>query len=34
MSGLTKDQVKAIVRGNNFENVGDISSYLKDIFRV
>lgn len=33
MSTLTKEQVKSIVTGNNFSNVGDISSYLKDIFK-
>ena len=33
MSTLTKEQVKSIVQGNNFNNVSDISAYLKDIFK-
>ncbi|KNY29846.1 transposase mutator type [Pseudobacteroides cellulosolvens ATCC 35603 = DSM 2933] len=33
MSTLTKEQVKAIVQGNNFQSVSDVSAYLKDIFR-
>jgi putative transposase len=33
MSTLTKDQVKEIVRGNNFESIEDISTYLKEIFK-
>ena len=33
MSTLTKDQVKQLVRGNNFQSVNDVSSYLKDIFK-
>lgn len=33
MSTLTKEQVKAIIRGNNFQSVSDVSAYLKDIFR-
>jgi len=33
MSTLTKEQVKEIVRGNNFQSVTDVSSYLKDIFK-
>lgn len=33
MSTLTKEQVKSLVRGNNFQSVGDVSTYLKDIFR-
>ncbi|MBZ4647562.1 MAG: putative transposase [Petroclostridium sp.] len=33
MSTLTKEQVRDIIKGNNFQNVGDISSYLKDIFK-
>ncbi len=33
MSMLTKEQVKEIVRGNNFESVADISAYLKEIFK-
>jgi len=33
MSTLTKEQVKNLVRGNNFQSVSDVSSYLKDIFK-
>jgi len=33
MSTLTKEQVKEIIRGNNFQSVTDVSSYLKDIFK-
>lgn len=33
MSTLTKEQVKALVRGNNFQSVGDVTKYLKDIFK-
>ena len=33
MSTLTKEQVKSIVQGNKFNNVSDISAYLKDIFK-
>ena len=33
MSTLTKEQVKEIVRSNNFQSVNEISEYLKDIFR-
>jgi len=33
MSTLTKEQVRELVRGNNFQSVNDISTYLKDIFR-
>jgi len=33
MSTLTKEQVKSIIQGNNFNNVSDISAYLKDIFK-
>jgi transposase-like protein len=33
LSGLTKEQVKSIVRGNEFQSVSEISSYLKDIFK-
>lgn len=33
MSTLTKEQVKQIVRGNNFGSVNDISSYLREIFK-
>lgn len=33
MSTLTKEQVKEIVQGNNFQSVTDVSSYLKDIFK-
>lgn len=33
MSTLTKEQVRDIIKGNNFQNVGDISAYLKDIFK-
>jgi len=33
MSTLTKEQVKEIVRGNNFQSVNDVSTYLKDIFK-
>ncbi len=33
MSTLTKDQVKAIVKSNNFQSVGDVSEYLREIFK-
>lgn len=33
MSTLTKEQVKQLVRGNDFQSVTDVSSYLKDIFK-
>lgn len=33
MSTLTKEQVKALVRGNNFQSVTDVTTYLKDIFK-
>ena len=33
MSTLTKEQIKEIIRGNNFQSVSDVSSYLKDIFK-
>jgi len=33
MSTLSKEQVKEIVRSNNFQSVNDISTYLKDIFK-
>lgn len=33
MSTLTKEQVKALVRGNNFQSVTDVTAYLKDIFK-
>jgi transposase-like protein len=33
MSTLSKEQVKELVRGNNFQNVTDVTSYLKDIFK-
>ena len=33
MSTLTKEHVKALVQGNNFQSVTDVSAYLKDIFR-
>lgn len=33
MSTLTKEQVKQIVQGNNFQSVTDVSAYLKDIFK-
>lgn len=33
MSTLTKEQVKALVRGNNFQSVSDVTAYLKDIFK-
>lgn len=33
MSTLTKEQVKALVRGNNFQSVSDVTTYLKDIFK-
>lgn len=33
MSMLTKEQVKALVRGNNFQSVSDVTAYLKDIFK-
>lgn len=33
MSTLTKEEVKELVRGNNFQSVNDVSEYLKDIFK-
>lgn len=33
MSTLTKEQVKALVRGNDFQNVADVTKYLKDVFK-
>lgn len=33
MSTLTKEQVKDLIRGNNFNSVSDVSAYLKDIFK-
>ena len=33
MSTLTKEQVKEIIRGNNFQSVSDVTSYLKEIFK-
>lgn len=33
MSTLTKEEVKGLVRGNNFQSVNDVSAYLKDIFK-
>ena len=33
MSTLSKEQVKQLVRGNNFQSVTDVNSYLKDIFK-
>ena len=33
MSTLTKEQVKELVRGNNFRSVEEASNYLKDIFK-
>ena len=33
MSMLTKEQVKALVQGNNFQSVSDVTAYLKDIFK-
>lgn len=33
MSTLTKEQVKAIVKGNNFQSVSDVSAYLKNIIK-
>ena len=33
MSTLTKEQVKELVKGNNFQNVNDVTNYLKDIFK-
>lgn len=33
MSTLSKEQLREIILGNNFENVNDISAYLKDIFK-
>jgi len=34
MSTLSKEQVKQLVQGNNFQSVSDVNSYLKDIFKV
>lgn len=33
MSTLSKEQVKEIIKGNNFQSVADVSAYLKDIFK-
>ena len=33
MSTLSKEQVKRLVKGNNFQSVTDVNSYLKDIFK-
>lgn len=33
MSTLTKEQIKALVRGNNFLSVFDVTTFLKDIFK-
>lgn len=33
MSTLSKEQVKDILRGNNFQSVNDVTTYLKDIFK-
>jgi putative transposase len=33
MSTLTKEQVRDLVRGNNFQKVSDITTYLKDVFK-
>lgn len=33
MSTLSKEQVKQLVRGNDFQSVTDVNSYLKDIFK-
>lgn len=33
MSTLTKEQVKSIIKGNNFQSVNDVTTYLKDIFK-
>ncbi|ODM24797.1 transposase [Clostridium sp. Bc-iso-3] len=33
MSTLSKEQVKEIIKGNNFQSVADVSAYLRDIFK-
>lgn len=33
MSTLTKEQVKDLIKGNNFNTVNDVTVYLKDIFK-
>jgi len=33
MSTLSKEQVKQLVRENNFQSVSDVNAYLKDIFK-
>lgn len=33
MSTLTKEQVKDLIKGNNFNTVSDVTTYLKDIFK-
>jgi transposase-like protein len=33
MSTLSKEQVKQIVKGNDFQSVTDVNAYLKDIFK-
>jgi len=34
MSTLSKEQIKAIVKGNNFQSVTDVTNYLKDILKT
>jgi len=33
VSTLSKEQVKEIIKGNNFQSVADVSAYLRDIFK-
>jgi transposase-like protein len=33
MSTLTREQMRDLIRGNNFKSVSDISTHLKDIFK-
>ena len=33
MSTLSKEQIKAIVKRNNFQSVTDVTNYLKDILK-
>ncbi len=30
MSTLSKEQVKEIIKGNNFQSVADVSAYLRE----
>jgi len=34
MSTLSKEQIKAIVKGNNFQSVTDVTNYLKTFLKT